>query len=243
MSYKQRAKSVGMAKKKIKGHFLINLPFEFTPKQKEVINLLLDEKTRCCFISGEAGTGKTLISIFAAMKLIQQGDFEKLVYVRNIIESSHASIGLLPGSIEEKTAPYMEPLLDHLHTFFTPDEVIAFQKSETVKGIPCSFLRGKNMADKTFVIVDEAQNLTHKDLVTIATRICEGAKILFLFDPYQSDIRNTKNRNDIVEFANIFNTVEAQSLGIFFRAFDETDIMRSAFVKFIVSELKRVGKY
>lgn len=242
MSYK-RSDNVGAAKKKIKGSdFLISQPFEFTEKQQEVIDCILHYKTKALFIKGEAGTGKSGISIYAALTLLQKHSIDKIFYVRNIIESTHAPIGLLPGSSDEKISAYMEPLIDHLENMLSIEEINTFIKDKKINPIPCSFLRGKNFV-KSLVLVDEAQNLTHKELVTVISRVCEDSKILFLFDPHQSDMKSAKNRNDISVFADIFNTEQAKVMGIEYREFNEDDIKRSEFVRFVISELKRVGKY
>lgn len=236
MSYKRSA-NVGAAKKRVKNDILINQIFEFTEKQKEIIEIIHHKNTKCLFLNGPAGTGKTHLSLFSALQQIQNGWSHKLIYVRSIIESASTPIGMLPGDILDKTGPYMEILTDKLEEMLSPVEIKSLREDKKIITYPVSFLRGKDFKD-SFIVVDEAQGLTFEELKTIISRVGEDSKIVFLFDPDQSDIRNTSKRHDIVKFSQIFNTEKAKDFGIHYREFTEDDILRSEFCKFVMTELK-----
>ena len=233
-----RAANINGVKKKMKGEFLINQPFEFTVKQTEVIDTIMDEDTKCIFINGSAGTGKTHLAVFAALQHIQLKYVDRLIYVRGMVESANSKLGFLPGDQKAKTDVYFEVMRSKLEEMLSHNEIGALEAAEKIQAMPISFLRGRDFKN-SIVIVDEAQCLYFEELETIISRIGEDSKIIFLFDPDQSDIVNSKHRRDIVKFAKIFNNEEADDFGIAYREFTEDDIMRSEFCKFVMKAIKK----
>lgn len=143
-------------------------------------------------ITGKAGTGKTLLAIASALHV--KKNYRQIYIARPVVPLSNKDIGYLPGDIENKLAPYMNPLWDNI-------KVIQDQYSETDKQHlqitqmvkenklviePLSYIRGRSL-QRIFFIVDEAQNLTPHEIKTIITRAGEGAKIVFTGDIYQID--------------------------------------------------------
>ncbi len=143
-------------------------------------------------LTGKAGTGKTLIALASSLEIRKQ--YRQIFVARPVIPLSNKDIGFLPGDVESKLAPYMQPLWDNL-------KVIQDQFSETDKQFqvinqltkdnklviePLSYIRGRSL-QRIFFIVDEAQNLTPHEVKTIITRAGEGAKIVFTGDLYQID--------------------------------------------------------
>lgn len=224
--------------KKYKNSLLLSEPFEWTEKQSEMIKIMTDHQTRAVFVEGPAGTGKTHSSVFAGLSLIQQAKTKNLVYVRSIVEASHNNMGFLPGSLEDKEAPYMEVFKDTLDQILTPELSKQLLDERVVQTISTSFIRGKTLRD-AFIIVDEAQNMDSHSLISIITRIGDGSKIVFLFDPKQSDLKSGNKQKDITKFNQIFDTPQAIDMGIHSRKFTSDDIMRSAFCKFVVQEIDK----
>lgn len=218
----------------------LNTPFKWTTKQKDVINTILDDKTNCVFINGEAGTGKTHLSLYSALKLLQEEKIENIIYVRSIVESTSTPQGFLPGTAKEKEAPYMEIMVDTIGQILDPQVAKQLLDSKVIKGISNSFIRGVTMR-KSMVIVDESQNYDMHGLKSLISRIGEGSKIVFLFDPGQSDLRNKHHRNDITRFSDVFKTRDSTEFGIFYKEFTVDDIMRSPFCKFVMTKLKAAG--
>ena len=160
--------------------------FPWTEKQKKLIELICDKKTSVIFISGRAGTSKTLTSVFAALKLLKEKKTNGITYIRSIAESASKGLGSLPGDLAEKFSPFSGPLLDKLDELISNKESDALMDSGVIKAIPINFLRGRQFRDVT--IIDEAQSLDKNELITVITRIAEGGKFIFCADPGQSDI-------------------------------------------------------
>ncbi len=87
---------------------------ELTEKQKEFLNIALNKDTKMVFVSGPAGSSKTYITIYSALKLLSQKKVSDLLYIRSAVESADSKIGFLPGEADEKMAPYIQPLLEKL---------------------------------------------------------------------------------------------------------------------------------
>jgi PhoH-like ATPase len=156
------------------------------------IHALTDPTTPLVTIGGKAGTGKTLLALAAALE--QRHDFRQIMLARPIVPLSNKDLGFLPGDIQSKVGPYMQPLFDNL-------SVIRHQFSENsamqqrIDGLleerklliePLAYIRGRSL-NKMYVIVDEAQNLTPHEVKTIITRAGEGTKVVFTGDVHQID--------------------------------------------------------
>lgn len=236
MSYK-RAKNISETKQKLKGSFLVSNPFEWTTKQENILSILNDKNTKCFFIEGPAGVGKTQLAIYSALQHLQSRCKDKLIYIRSIVESSNQSMGYLPGDLNDKQSPFMQVLEDKLEDMLAAHEIDELKKSNRIETKSPNFLRGKDFKN-TYIIVDEAQNFTFEELVLIISRIGDFSKIVFLFDPNQSDLKRKDKKNDIVKFSSIFNTEKSKLFGIHFAKFLKSDILRSDFCKFVMDEIE-----
>jgi len=208
-----------------------------TPKQIELLNLLQNKKTKLVFISGPAGTSKTYTSILAGLNLLNQKRVSEIVYVRSIVESSDSKLGFLPGEMDEKMSPYIQPLIDKLEELVPKHDIDKLKKEERIHGFPINFLRGLSWNAKC-IVADEAQNMSKKELTTLVTRVGEFSKLFICGDPDQSDING---KSGFVPMMNIFDDEESRNNGIYVFKFDEEDIVRSGLVKFILKKLKNVG--
>ncbi len=166
------------------------------PRNKDqsfLMDACLDEKLQVVSVLGKAGTGKTVVTLACALqKTIEEEKYQKIVVIRPV-SSVGEELGYLPGDIKEKTSPYFgaisdafgvidkrkRDIMDYLHA---GDE----SGDSQLELITPTFIRGRNIPN-AFIIVDEAQNLTPKEIKTIATRMGEGSKIVCLGDPYQID--------------------------------------------------------
>ena len=158
-----------------------------------------------------------------------------LIYIRSAVECSERSIGLLPGSLDEKIGVYLQPLVDKLEELLPKNEIELLKKEERITGMPISFLRGLNWNAKV-IIGDEFQNCTFKEIMTFMTRIGEFSKVFILGDIEQSDING---RSGLLKAINIFDDEESRANGIFVFKFDETDVVRSGIVKFIIQKIRK----
>ena len=207
---------------------------ELTPKQVELLKTLRDKDTKMVFISGPAGTSKTFTSILAGLHLINEKRVSEIIYVRSAVESSDSKLGFLPGEMDDKLSPYIQPLIDKLEELLQRSDIEKLKKEERIHGFPINFLRGLNWNAKV-IVADEAQNMTKKELVTLITRVGEFSKLYICGDPDQSDING---KSGFTQIMNIFDDEESKQNGIFLFKFEEEDIVRSGLVKFILKKLK-----
>jgi PhoH-like ATPase len=143
-------------------------------------------------LTGKAGTGKTLLALASAIHVKRH--YRQIFVARPVVPLSNKDMGYLPGDIESKLAPYMQPLWDNLKVIQNqfPEDDKQFQqieqmvREEKLVIEPLSYIRGRSL-QKVFFIVDEAQNLTPHEIKTIITRAGEGVKIVITGDIYQID--------------------------------------------------------
>lgn len=210
---------------------------EFTEKQKQFLEIARDKETKLMFVSGPAGTSKTYLSVYVSLTLIAERKVSDLIYVRSIVESSDSKMGYLPGETNEKLAPYLQPLVDKLAELLSKTDIDVLKKEERISGLPIGFLRGLNWNAKA-IISDESQNLTHKELITLLTRIGEFSKVFIIGDPEQSDING---KSGFTKMVNIFDDEESRENGIHVFRFTDEDNVRSALSRFINKKIKKVN--
>jgi len=161
-------------------------------EQSFAMQILLDRRIRLVSLLGNAGTGKTLLALATALE--SRSNFKKIYLARPIIPLSNRDLGFLPGDIQSKLDPYMQPLFDNLsvikNQFKTNDKHInkinQMLEEQKLLITPLAYIRGRSL-QKSFFIVDEAQNLTPHEVKTIITRAGEGTKIIFTGDINQID--------------------------------------------------------
>ncbi len=209
--------------------------FPWTEKQKEFISLSSSKESKIVFVNGPAGSSKTLLSTYVALQMLNQKRMSDIIYIRAAVESSDAKLGFLPGTAEEKIHHYGLPLLDKLDELLPKAQVDKLLNEQRVSIFPVGFTRGLNWNAKV-IIVDEAQNLTQKELITILTRLGKFSKCFVCADPMQSDINGKSGAFE--EMIKLFNDDASREQGILYYEFSEEDIMRSALVKFLVSRFK-----
>jgi PhoH-like ATPase len=161
-------------------------------EQRFALDALLDDRIKLVTLMGKAGTGKTLIAMAAGLKkTVSDREHRRLVVARPII-SMGKELGFLPGSLEEKLDPWMQPIHDALEMLgdlnmgHESRRATDLMRSGMISVEALSYIRGRSIANQ-FMIIDEAQNLTPLEVKTIVTRVGHGTKIVFTGDPYQID--------------------------------------------------------
>lgn len=208
--------------------------FKFTANQVEFLKTALNDETKLMFLAGPAGTSKTYMAVYSALQSVISSDLEKgILYIRSIAESSQRSLGSLPGSIDEKFGVFAGPFYDKLDEMLHAHDIKFLREKRQFECMPVNFVRGANWND-SIIIIDEAQNFTHSELMTVLTRIGENSKIIICGDMMQSDIKSSG-------FSNIFDAFddeESKQHGIHCTRFGNEDIKRSEILKFIVKKLE-----
>lgn len=159
-------------------------------QQHMAFELLLRKDIQLVTMTGKAGTGKTLLALAAALLQTEDlGEYNKLLVSRPIVPMGK-DLGFLPGEKEEKLRPWMQPIYDNLEYLFNTkkpgelDSILAGIHSIEVEAL--TYIRGRSLPD-SFIVMDEAQNLTKHEVKTIMTRVGERSKIILLGDPAQID--------------------------------------------------------
>ncbi len=161
-------------------------------EQTFAVDALINPAIQLVSLTGKAGTGKTLLALASALAVKKH--YRQIFIARPIIPLSNKDIGYLPGDVESKLAPYMQPLWDNLKVIqdqFPENDkqhqaIDTMIKEQKLVIEPLSYIRGRSL-QRIFFIVDEAQNLTPHEIKTIITRAGEGAKVVFTGDIYQID--------------------------------------------------------
>ena len=158
-------------------------------EQQFAFDLLMDDNIKIVSLVGLAGCGKTLIALAAALEqtIGDQGNYKKIIVSRPV-QPMGRDIGFLPGTLEEKMAPWVAPIKDNLEFLMGDDKehLAMMQEKGTIEVEAITFIRGRSIAN-AFIIIDEAQNLTMHELKTIITRVGEGTKIVLTGDVEQID--------------------------------------------------------
>ncbi len=205
----------------------------WTDKQKDFIVTAMDRNTKMMVVDGPAGVSKTLLSVLASLKMLQEKRISDLIYIRSTVQSGDGATGFLSGDLDQKMYYFNIPLIDKLQELLDKNTIDRLIKEGRIQTLPTSMLRGYNFAAQS-VILDEAQNTIFGSLVTTATRIAQFSKLFILGDRTQNDLGQ---RSGFTKFYNIFDNQESKDNGIHCFKFNEDDIMRSEFVKFIVKKL------
>jgi PhoH-like ATPase len=168
------------------------------PRNREqafALDLLLDDAIRLITLIGKAGTGKTLLALAAGLKRTTEDNAYSRLLVSRPIMPLGRDLGFLPGDVDEKLNPWMQPIFDNLEFLFSNGGVRAGRDSRgflellengTIQVEPLTYIRGRSLPNQ-YLIVDEAQNLTPHEVKTIITRCGEGTKIILTGDPHQID--------------------------------------------------------
>lgn len=179
---------------------------------------------------GSAGTGKTYISLYLALKdVMDKNDYKEVIIVRSSVQSREQ--GHMPGNDKEKMSHFEAPYIDIVNNLFERGDAYEIMKQKKmIRFMSTSFIRGLTF-DNAIIIVDEAQSCNYHELDTIITRVGEGSKIVFCGDVKQDDLRMAgRNRNDVSglrDFIRVIDKIESFSTIEFL----PEDIIRSGLVK------------
>ena len=161
--------------------------WNLTPRNREqtyALDLLMDDSVQLVSLVGKAGSGKTILSLAAGLeKAVNQGVYDRLIIYRPIVPMGN-DIGYLPGDENEKLSAWMRPIKDNLEQLTLKRTDTGIEDKLTMEAL--TYIRGRSVKN-SFIIIDEAQNLSSHEVKTILTRAGEDTKIILTGDPYQID--------------------------------------------------------
>ncbi len=202
-----------------------------TFNQKRLVESMI--KNDLVFAIGPAGTGKTYTGVALAVNALKEKQVKRIVLTRPAVEAGE-NLGFLPGDLNEKLDPYMQPLYDALRDMIPSEKL----KNHIEKGIiqiaPLAFMRGRTL-DNAFVILDEAQNTTHAQMKMFLTRMGKNAKFMITGDPGQIDLPRRVISGLKEALLILKNT---SGIGIIY--LDDKDVIRHPLVKKVIEAYKNI---
>jgi phosphate starvation-inducible PhoH-like protein len=193
--------------------------------QEQYVSMLKQKSKKIIVVSGPAGTGKTLFATEFGVRNFLLGNVERLVFTRPSV-SVDEDLGYLPGSLEEKMAPWVRPIYDVLYQFVSPNEVKQYMEDKIVEIAPLGFMRGRTFKN-TWIVADEMQNSTVSQMKMLLTRLGENSRLIITGDLEQFDKPN--EINGLEDFLNKFKGKRSSSITSF--QFERDDIQREDVVK------------
>jgi phosphate starvation-inducible protein PhoH and related proteins len=204
-----------------------------SPGQQKYLELI--DKNEIVFGIGPAGTGKTFLAVLKAVEKLKAGEVVKLVLCRPAVEAGER-LGFLPGDFQAKVNPYLRPLYDALNEILDVDTVKKLIERETIEVVPLAYMRGRTL-NKSFIILDEAQNTSREQMKMFLTRMGEGSRIVVTGDITQIDLPEGKV-SGLVHIQRILKP----SPGIAFHHMGGADIVRHRLVWHVIQSYERAEK-
>ncbi len=196
--------------------------------QKAYIQKLQDDSTNIVFAIGPAGTGKTMLAVQHGIKLFQEGIVDKIVVTRPAV-SVDEDLGFLPGTLNEKMAPWTRPIFDVFAEYYQQKDIAKMLEEGVIEISPLAYMRGRTFKN-AYIIADECQNTTVNQMKMLLTRLGEGSKMVVTGDLAQAD---RMNDNGLIDFCNLLTGKSLKHIDII--EFDHKDIERHNAVKEILA--------
>jgi len=196
-----------------------------TPTQAEYLKAL--DEHEVVFAIGPAGTGKTYLAVAAAVNALRQKKVDRIVLVRPAVEAGE-SLGFLPGDMQEKVDPYLRPMYDALADVMSFDKMRRYIELGVIEIAPLAFMRGRTL-HSSFVILDEAQNTTVRQMKMFLTRMGVNSRCVITGDITQIDLRDPHS-SGLVKIQSILGTVP----DVKFVYFHPEDVVRHRLVRAII---------
>lgn len=193
--------------------------------QKDYMKALEDYEM--VFGIGPAGTGKTLLAVNQAVKMLLSGEVERIVLCRPAVEAGE-KLGFLPGDLKSKIDPYLRPLYDSLNDMLPAHYIKKKIEDGTIEITPLAFMRGRTLT-KSFVILDEAQNTTEMQMKMLLTRMGDGTRMAINGDIMQTDLPNYV-KSGLMDAIKKLHNIKC----IKFFSFSQKDIIRHHIVAKII---------
>lgn len=199
-----------------------------TKSQEIYASMLRSRAKKIILATGPAGTGKTLFATEFGVRNFLLGVYDKLIFTRPSV-SVDEELGFLPGTLEEKMAPWIRPIYDVLYQFMSVKEVSMLMEEKVIEIAPLGYMRGRTFKN-SWIVADEMQNCTISQMKMLLTRLGENSRLVITGDLDQYDRPN--ERNGLEDFLDKFRGKRSASISSF--EFDRSDIQREEVVKEIL---------
>lgn len=200
--------------------------------QKKFVNSIKDNEITIS--NGPAGTGKTYVACAQALQDLKNGRFKNIVIVKSVIPIKDEEVGFLKGDLKEKMEPFIYSFVHNFQKICGEELTDFLMEKGYIKTMPIAYMRGINI-DDSIILIDEAQNLTSKKILTILTRLGKNSKMVFMGDSNQIDMRNPKS-SGLAKMIVDFECVE----GFGTISFEEKDCVRHEVVKKILNRVNEL---
>ena len=177
---------------------------------------------------GPAGTGKTYLAMAMALRELLEGRVERIILTRPAVEAGEA-LGFLPGELQEKILPYLTPLYDAMNDMIGKEQTMRLVERGIVEIAPLAYMRGRTLAN-AFVVLDEAQNTTHEQMMMFLTRLGDGSRMVVTGDITQTDLPRNK-QSGLKEATRVLKDIDR--IRLFY--FDGQDVVRHPLVQDIIN--------
>lgn len=209
-----------------------------TENQKRYLETI--KQSEICFCIAPAGTGKTFLAIFSALKMLVEGKVNSVAITRPAVNAEE-ELGFLPGSLKDKMDPYMRPVYKALMKLLADGDTLkgkALLEKLMIKNVieiaPLAYLRGDEF-EKIVVIGDEFQNIKHGQMQMFLTRIAQGGRMIIVGDPEQTDLVPT-SQSALMHVAGVFEKAGIEGINV--ARMDETDAVRHRLIRPILETLR-----
>jgi phosphate starvation-inducible PhoH-like protein len=192
--------------------------------QQSYLDKLQDDSTSIVFAIGPAGTGKTMLAVQHGIKLFQEGIVDRIVVTRPAV-SVDEDLGFLPGTLNEKMAPWTRPIFDVFQEYYQTKDIAKMLDEGVIEISPLAYMRGRTFKN-AYIIADECQNTTVNQMKMLLTRLGENSKMVVTGDLAQAD---RLNDNGLIDFCNLLKNKPTKHIDVI--QFDHKDIERHDAVK------------
>ena len=197
--------------------------------QKLYLTKLYAEHTSIVLAIGPAGTGKTMLAVQHGIKMFQEGKVDKIVVTRPAV-SVDEDLGFLPGTLNEKMAPWTRPIFDVFSEYYQQKDIAKMLEEGVIEISPLAYMRGRTFKN-AYIIADECQNTTVNQMKMLLTRLGEGSKMVVTGDLAQAD---RMSDNGLIDFCNLLSAKDGlEHIDII--EFDHKDIERHNAVKEVLA--------
>lgn len=199
----------------------------FLQNEKQIEYIEKIKRHTVSFAYGPAGTGKTFLAVAAAVDALCKHDIKKIILVRPAVNAGE-SIGFLPGDINEKFNPYLQPFYDSLQALMPSEKRKKLLSDNTIEIAPLAFMRGRTLSN-AFIILDEGQNTSIEQMKMILTRIGQNSRLCITGDPSQVDLPRTQT-SGLTHARGILQTID----DISHTTFNNSHVVRHRLIQDII---------